>query len=183
MGIAVDDSGHAYVTGGAYTGFPTTSSAFQGTPPGGVGGGFVTKLNTDGSALVYSTYLGGTNGPNGAYAIAVDSSGDAYVTGGTGSTDFPTANAIQGTDHGNHDAFVTELTPDGSGLIYSTYLGGRGNDVGYGIAVDTSGNTYLTGNTESKDFPVDSPIQPTFVGNTSAFVSKISPLIATIPAP
>lgn len=183
MGIAVDDSGHAYVTGGAYKGFPTTSSAFQGTPPGGVGGGFVTKLNTDGSALVYSTYLGGTNGPNGAYAIAVDSSGDAYVTGGTGSTDFPTANAIQGTDHGNHDAFVTELTPDGSGLIYSTYLGGRGNDVGYGIAVDTSGNTYLTGNTESKDFPVDSPIQPTFVGNTSAFVSKISPLIATIPAP
>jgi len=187
MGIAVDGSGDSYVTGGAGPGFPTTSNAFQRTPPGGVGGGFVTKLNTDGSALVYSTYLGGTNGPTRAYAIAVDSSGDAYVTGTTGSTDFPTANAIQGTNRSRfnppQNAFVTKLDSSGSLLLYSTYLGGSNVDAANAIAVDASGNTYVTGYTESKDFPVDSPIQPTFVGNTSAFVSKISPFIATIPAP
>jgi beta-propeller repeat-containing protein len=187
MGIAVDGSGDSYVTGGAGPGFPTTSNAFQGTPPGGVGGGFVTKLNTDGSALVYSTYLGGTNGPTGAYAIAVDSSGDAYVTGTTLSTDFPTANAIQGTNRSRfnppQNAFVTKLDSSGSLLLYSTYLGGSVRDAANAIAVDASGNTYVTGYTESKDFPVDSPIQPTFVGNASAFVSKISPFIATIPAP
>jgi hypothetical protein len=179
-GIAVDSSGNAYITGGAGQGFPTTAGAFQATLPEG---GFVTKLNPDGSALVYSTYLGGTNGPSGANSIAVDSAGAAYVTGATRSTDFPIANAIQAINRGQIDAFVTELSPDGSTLIYSTYLGGSLDDSGSGIVVDASGNTYVAGYTYSNDFPVDSPVQPVNLGFANVFVSKISPLLnLTVPA-
>jgi hypothetical protein len=181
--IAVDSSGNAYLTGGAGAGFPTTANAFQATPPGGVGGGFVTKFNVDGSAVAYSTYLGGTNAPGGATSIAVDSFGDAYVTGFTGSTDFPTANAIQPINRGQVDAFVTEFTPGGSALIYSTYLGGSLNDSGSAIAVDSSGNAYVTGSTYSNNFPVDSPIQPVNLGFGSAFVSKITPFALPVPTP
>ena len=124
--IAVDSAGNAYVVGTTSSDFPT-ANAFQDTPHGSSHEVFITKLNAAGSALVYSTYLGGSNSDH-AYAIAVDSTGSAYVTGLTFSTDFPTANAFQGKHSGGgafgHDAFVAKLSPTGSALVYSTYLGG-----------------------------------------------------------
>jgi hypothetical protein len=191
QGIAVDGSGNAYVTGGAGSGFPTTSGTFQTTCGGGVycyyGDAFVTKFNASGSALVYSTYLGGSFADIG-HGIAVDSSGDAYVTGRTGSHDFPvTPGAFQTTcDDGNNcvadgDAFVTEFNASGSALVYSTFLGGNSYDSGGGIAVDSSGNAYVTGATSSGDFPVTAGAFQTTCGNPNcgisddAFVTKFNP--------
>ena len=176
-GIAVDTSGNAYVTG--YTcssDFPTTAGAFQTTFGGGLTDAFVTELNPTGSGLVYSTYLGGSGYDDG-FGIAVDASGNAYVTGFTDSTDFPTtAGAFQTTFGGFGDAFVTELNPTGSGLVYSTYLGGSDDDEGYGIAVDTSGNAYVTGYTHSSDFPTTAgAFQTTYGGDRDAFVTKLNP--------
>jgi hypothetical protein len=106
---------------------------------------FVTKLNATGTALVYSTYIGGS-GDDVGYAIAVDGSGYAYVTGDTSSTDYDvTPGAFQTTNGGNTDVFVTKLNATGTALVYSTYIGGSGGDEGYGIAVDGSGNAYVTG--------------------------------------
>jgi hypothetical protein len=162
-GIAVDPSGSAYVTG--YTAsidFPLANPA-QSSPGGGTCSdgvdtipcfdAFVTKLNPAGTALVYSTYLGGSNEDYGT-GIALDASGDAYVTGYTNSTDFPVQNALQAENAGGYDAFVAELSADGAFLIYSTYRGGSGDDIGTGIAVDSSGNAYISGYTASPDFPV-----------------------------
>ena len=105
----------------------------------------MTKINASGSALVYSTYLGGS-GIDVGQGIAVDSSGNAYVIGGTNSTDFPTTNPLQPRyGGGEDDAFVTKINPTGSALVYSTYLGGSGIDESLGIAVDSSGNAYVTG--------------------------------------
>src|SRR5207245_2803636 len=121
---ALDSSGNVYVTGNtSSTAFPTTPGAFQTTFAGGVGSGpvdaFVTKLNPTGSALVYSTYLGGSNQDYGGEAIAVDASGNAYVTGETRSSDFPTtAGAFQTTLNAFQGAFVTKLNPTGSALVY-----------------------------------------------------------------
>src|SRR5206468_9212110 len=128
---------------------PTTAGAFQ-TSKGSAGFGgdaFVTKLDPTGSALVYSTYLRGSNDDR-AWAIAVDAAGNAYVTGLTSSSDFPTTPGAFQTSYGGgySDAFVTQLNPAGSALLYSTYLGGSGDDRGYGIAVDTL-NAYVTGTT------------------------------------
>ena len=123
--IAVDSAGNAYVVGTPSTDFPT-ANAFQDTPHGS-NEVFVTKLNAAGSALVYSTYLGGSRYDVG-FGIAVDSTGSAYVTGFTSSTDFPTANAFQGKNASapfGDDAFVAKLSPAGSALVYSTYLGGE----------------------------------------------------------
>src|SRR5207253_2706350 len=118
---------------------------------------FVAKLNPLGSALVYSTYFGGS-GDDFASGIAVDSSGDAYITGYTFSTNFPTMNPLQPANAGGVDAFVAKLNPTGSALVYSTYLGGGGDDHSYGIAVDASGNAYLTGFTSSTNFPTMNPL-------------------------
>ena len=152
-GIAVDTSGNAYVTGVTYSfDFPTTAGAFQ-TTFGGFDDAFVSALNPTGSDLVYSTYLGGSINDFGL-GIAVDSSGHAYVTGYSASSDFPTtAGAFQTTYGGFDDVFVTELNLTGTGLVYSTYLGGSGDDISYGVAVNTSGNAYVTGRTKSSDFP------------------------------
>jgi len=159
-GIAVDGSGNANVTGSTYcTDFPTTIGAFQGSNNAGPSGGpnaFVTKFNPSGSGLVYSTYLGGSRADQ-ANGIAVNGAGDVYVTGRTDDTDFPTANPIQANNNAGNtagwNAFVTEFTSDGSGLAFSTYLGGSGNDTAYGIAVDGFNNTYVTGSGGSSDFP------------------------------
>jgi YVTN family beta-propeller protein len=174
-GIAVDPSGNAYVIGYTNgTNFPTTAGAFQQFNHGGYDV-FVTKLNPIGSALVYSTYLGGSSDDSGL-AIALDSAGNAYLTGQTGSSDFPTAGSspIQSTNH-LLDAFVAKLNATGSALVYSTYLGGSGYDQGQGIAVDSAGNAYVTGRTNSTDFPgtSSSSIQPTKAGPYNAFVTKI----------
>ncbi|MBI3048535.1 MAG: SBBP repeat-containing protein [Acidobacteria bacterium] len=115
---------------------------------------FVTKLNPAGSALVYSTYLGGNLNDEGV-GIAVDSAGNAYVTGFTNSANFPTtADAVQ-TAHGGGfiDTFLTKVNPSGSMLVYSTYLGGNGQDDGRAIALDAAGNAYVAGSTASNNFP------------------------------
>jgi hypothetical protein len=166
--IAVDASGNAYVTGSTTsTNFPTTPGALQTSyhgsdphlsPP--AGDAFVTKLNPTGTALVYSTYLGGS-ARDGGSSIAVDAAGDAYVTGWTHSADFPIQNALQGKTPGNSnvgsfpnsDVFVTELNPTGSGLVFSTFLGGTQDDYGFGLALGAGDNIYVAGGTLSSDFP------------------------------
>ena len=179
-GIAVDGSGNAYVTGYTVsTDFPTTAGALQ-TTYGGNNDAFVSKLNASGSALVYSTYLGGSANDYG-YGIAVDSSGNAYVVGSTASTNFPTTTgALQATNGGNNDAFVSKLNASGSALVYSTYLGGSGDDYGSGIAVDSSGNAYVSGYTNSTNFPTVLPEQAANSGSNDAFVAKFS---AAVPLP
>jgi hypothetical protein len=177
IGIAVDGSGNAYVTGSTLsTDFPT-ANALQSTSPGGQKA-FVSKFNTSGAALVYSTYLGGSQGDQGG-GIAVDGLGNAYVTGSTSSTDFPTVNAFQGSlrvvRSGYSNAFVSKLNPSGSALVYSTYLGGGGPDNGNGIAVDGMGNAYVTGTTFSINFPTFNALQSTLSLTVSAFVSKFNP--------
>jgi len=129
--------------------------------------------------LAYSTYLGGSGQFGQGQAVAVDSSGSAYVTGLTNSTDFPTKSALQGANGGARDAFISKLTPDGTALAYSTYLGGSGNDAGAGIAVDGNGAAYIAGTTSSTDFPVNNAFQTTCRGTLgfcrTAFVTKLKP--------
>jgi uncharacterized protein (TIGR03437 family) len=172
-GIAVDGAGSAYVTG--WTGsanFPT-QSPYQATRQGPKDA-FVTKLTTAGNALVYSTHLGGS-GDEWGYGIAVDGAGSAYVTGYTSSINFPTLSPYQAKNQGNIDAFVTKLTPIGNAPVYSTYLGGSGLDMGAGIAVDGTGSAYVTGSTQSADFPTQSPYQATYGENADAFATKLAP--------
>ena len=178
-GIAVDGLGNAYVTGTTFsTDFPTVHP-LQAAHGGGIDDAFVTKLNPTGSALVYSTYLGGDGGESGT-SIAVDSSGNAYVTGQTDSTDFPIQNPFQAAFGGGGvaflgDAFVTKLNAAGNALVYSSYLGGSSDDIGRSIAVDASGNAYVSGFTLSTDFPTASPIQPAFGGGLrDIFVTKLN---------
>ncbi len=184
-GIAVDASGNAYVTGyTASVDFPVVGAA-QSSPGGGTCSedgtatpcfdAFVSKLNPTGTALVYSTYLGGTDEDYGA-GIAVDSSGRAYVAGYTYSTNFPVQNALQPGNAGGVDAFVAELSSDGASLIYSTYWGGTQDDVGTGIAVDSSGDAYLSGYTDSSGFPVSPGAFQTTYGNGAhnGFVVKFN---------
>ena len=173
FGIAVDGAGNAYVTGGTSSiNFPVLNP-FQAFFPGGAVDAFVTKVNATGSALVYSTYLGG-GGDDQGFDITVDASGNAYVTGQTDSTDFPTAIPIQVVNRGLSDAFVTKLNAAGNDLDYSTYLGGSSSDFGFGIAVDASGNAYVTGQTDSTDFPTAIPIQSANGALGDAFVAKLN---------
>jgi Bacterial Ig-like domain (group 3)/Beta-propeller repeat len=180
-GIAVDSAGNAYVAGAAGPGFPITPGAFQTVCKNG-SCAYLTKLNPAGSALVYSTYLGGSVQDQ-AFGIAVDSAGNAYITGQTYSTDFPiTPGAFQtACDGGSNcyaygDAFVAKISPDGSSLVYSTFLGGSFVDYGQGITVDSSGNAYVVGITSSSDFPTMNPLQPNLRGyDGSAFVTKLNP--------
>ncbi len=176
--IAVDASGAAYVAGQTFSSnFPTTAGAFK-TTYSGAGDAFVAKLNPGGTALQYATYLGGS-GTDNAEGIALDVNGNAYVTGQTYSTDFPTVVAIQAANGGNQDsdAFVTEINSSGSALVYSTYLGGSSMDWGNAIAVDASGNAYVAGFTRSPDFPLASPLQATCggcPGFADAFVAELA---------
>lgn len=174
VGIAADGSGNAYVTGGtSSTNFPTMNP-FQPANAGGSSDAFVAKLNPTGSALVYSTYLGGSGDDHGS-GIAVDSTGNAYLEGATASTNFPTVNPLQPANGGGYDILVAKLNPTGSALVYSTYLGGNADDYGYGIALDSSGNAYVTGETQSIHFPTVNALQPLYGGETDAFVAKLDP--------
>jgi hypothetical protein len=183
--VAVDSSNNAYVTGEtASPTFPNTNSTSPvvqpkcGTDAGGTCNGsltdaFVSVIKADGSGFVYSTFLGGELNDQGL-GIAVDSVGDAYVTGVTSSTKFPLQSPLQPIIGGGADAFVAELNPTGSKLVYSTYLGGSGDDTGLAIAVDSNKNAYVTGVTGSTNFPTASPTQAQNHGDNDAFVSEIS---------
>ena len=179
--VALDSSANAFVTGQTQSStLHTTAGVLQSTF-GGVSDAFVTAIKTDGSAYIYSTYLGGSDIDIGL-AITVDSSGNAYVTGQTASSNtsakaFPTTTgAFQTTFGGNpYDAFVSKLNPTGTALAYSSYLGGPMADYGVGIAVDGGGNAYLTGRTlSSSGFPLKNPTQATFQGTSDAFVSEVN---------
>src|SRR5262249_44405844 len=137
---------------------------------------FVTKLSQDGSAFVYSTYLGGTEAGQVGYGIAADAAGDAYVSGITYCSDFPTTpESYQPEYKGEGDAFVSKLKPDGSGFVSSTFLGGSQSESAYAIAVDAAGQAYLMGTTHSTDFPTVNAFQPTFGGAYyDAFVAKLT---------
>ncbi len=186
MGIAVDAAGSAYITGHTESlDFPSTAGAYRtkcvSVPVkiaiGDIctgGDAFIAKLTPDGSALTYATYIEGTGFEVGR-AIAVDAAGNAYVTGLTNSTDFPVVNAVQGTYGGGaFDAFALKLNPSGSTLVYSTYLGGRGDDGGYGIAVDGAGNALVAGYAGSAGFPRKNQPRRTAGRERDAFVTKIS---------
>jgi hypothetical protein len=178
--IAVDASGNAYVTGDTGSAdFPTTAGVFQTTFPG-FGSGFATKLNPTGTALIYSTYLGSGSGPTRPRAIAIDGSGNAYVTGQAQSANYPTTfgSFRKSFCGGFSDAFVTKLNPDGTALVYSSYLCGSGNnsDDAFGIAVDSAGNAYVTGYTDSDAFPTTADAyQTTRAGGEDTFLAKINP--------
>jgi hypothetical protein len=172
LGIAVDGEGNAFVTGfTASIDFPT-NKPLQAANDGGDSDAFVAKLNPQGSGLVYSTYLGGTGSDYGVH-VAVDSSGNAYVTGGTSSTDFPTINPLQAANAGGTDVFISELNPTGSTLRFSTYLGGSGSDSPSRSTIDNVGNLYVTGETNSTDFPTMNPLQAAYAGANDGFVVKI----------
>jgi len=174
-------NGEAYITGQTEGYHPVTPGAPQSTF-GGYFDAYVTKLNTSGSALVYSTYLGGNGGDQGS-GIAVDSSGNAIAAGFTASTNFPVKNAFQPNMTGNNypnDAFVTKLNSGGTGFVYSTYLGGSNYSFANGVAVDSSGNAYVTGLAGAADFPTKDAFQGICGASNfnsclgSNFVSKFS---------
>lgn len=161
--VAVDNSGCAYITG--YTGpnFPLVNP-FQPSPGGGRDA-FVAKLSADGSSLVYSSYLGGSNNEwDENTKIVLDQQGNAYVAGGTSSSNFPLVNAYQTSLAGSDDIFLTKISSNGSQILYSTYLGGSYYEYGPGLAVGNNNEIYLSGTTNSADFPVLNAYQPIFGG-------------------
>jgi hypothetical protein len=190
-GIVVDAAGNAYVTGQTFSiNFPT-QNPFQGTTGDRTGDAFVAKLDNSGSTLLYSTYLAGSKSDGGA-GIAVDAAGNAYVTGVTSSSDFPTVKPVQPSLSGSSDAFIAKIDTTASGtasLVYSTYLGGSDAEGGAGVAVDSSGNAYVTGYTQSSNFPTANPLQGSSGGGTcffyysnpfsqpcpDAFIAKLNP--------
>ena len=178
-GIAVDSSGCIYVAGETHaTDFPTTTGALRTTHNGFFADSFVTKFNSSGSALVYSTFLGGMMGRNEIYGMTLDSSGCVYVTGATTALDFPTTSgAFDTTYAGNGNAFVSKLNSSGSGLVASTFLGGTVSfDAGYVIALAPSGDICVAGSAGSSDFPttLDAYDRSLSLGTSDAFVAKLN---------
>jgi hypothetical protein len=178
FGIAVDAAGAVYLTGWtSSTDFPTAGNPYQPSLAGGLDA-FVAKLSATGESLIFSTFLGGASSDQGR-AIALDASGHAFIAGQTASPDFPTLHPLQTGLKGPQDAFVAEV--DGYGaLLFSTYLGGSGTDTAAAIAVGGDGSIYLTGSTDSLDFPTLNAIQPLNAGYQDAFVTKLSPNGAAI---
>lgn len=173
-GIAVDAAGAAYITGRTYgMGFPVVGGVAT------TGAAFITKIDPAGSALVYSTYISGTDG-YASTAIAVDAVGSAYITGQTGSGFSATPGAAQ-TTGGFFDAYILKLNAAGNAIVYATFLGGSGEDRGFGIAVDSAGAAYVTGETSSSNFPVVNAVQPSPGGDgdsfldADAFLTKVNP--------
>ena len=174
--IAIDGSGNAYITGYTYSlDFPTTPGAYDTSYNGGYGDAFITKIDSTGTNLIYSTYLGG-NDSDWGLGLVIDENGAVYVTGWAGSSDFPTTLGAYDTSHnGDNDVFITKIDSTGTGLLYSTYLGGDGEDAGYGIAIDGSDNAYITGYTYSSDFPtIPGAYDTSHNGNSDAFITKIN---------
>ncbi len=184
--ISVNSNANAYITGTtSSTNFPTTSAAYDrscgtnGLCNGGSSDVFIAKLNPAGNGLVYSTYLGGSDFDQ-SLDHALDSTGNSYVTGDTFSANFPIRNGFRATAAGDSDVFVTKLNAAGNALIYSTYLGGGNADLGRGIAVNETGNAYITGQTYSTNFPTRNPRQATRGGDSDVFVTQLGPLGNTL---
>ena len=193
-GIAIDSAGNAYIVGttGAFVGgyvtsFPVTAGAFQPFNGGNAADGFLTKLNPTGTKLVYSTYLSARS-DKGGVAVAVDKSGNAFAVASGGSI-YP-VNAVQISPNRSFNVQIIKFNPQGAALVYATYLDGSGSDTPTAIALDPSGNAYITGYTTSTDFPITPGApQPTNHGDTNAFIAKIGsepgdcPAIQINPAP
>jgi hypothetical protein len=177
-GIAVDASGNVYIAG--YTDSTDFPLATLGTLPSGQPHVFVAKLDPTGANLIYADYIGGDS-QDYAYALGLDSADDVYVTGSTASSDFPLVNPYQGTYPGSFNGFLTQVSADGSSLLYSTYLGGNGSDQPASIAIDSLGEVVVAGNTTSTNFPVANAYQATMSANQGGvfgnygFVTKFSP--------
>ncbi len=174
LDIVVDDTGAAYVTGNtASTDFPVTAGAYQTEYGGGVADAFVVKINPAGDDLLYGTFLGGSGNDNGL-GIALGPNGNAYVSGRTYSTNFPVKNYYSDTNQGSTDIFVSRLNASGSDLVFSTYIGGGGQDYGWSVAADGDGNAYVGGFSESSNFPVQNPVQGTRGDGSDAIALKLS---------
>jgi len=174
LSIVVDAAGNAHIAGYTYSAnFPITSGALRSTFSG-QSKAFVLELNPSGNSLIYSTFLGGS-GNDYATGIAVDSTGQAYISGYTASVDFPVSSTAFQSSYGGgeFDGFFAKLNPAGSQLVYATYLGGIGNDTAYAVALDPAGNVYLTGQTQSSNFPVLQALQITS-SQSDAFVVKLN---------
>jgi len=182
-GIAVGGDGAIYVTGWTNSlDFPVSAGAFDATieqpaPPEIGRDAFVAKLDPTGQSLEWATYLGGSSTEFEVVYAAVDANGHVFVSGATKSSDFPvTAGAFQPDLHGEVDGFVAKLLPDGSDLVYATYLGGTGLETPQTVAIDADGDAYVTGVTGSSDFPTTpGSFQPNWGGNADAFVAKLAP--------
>ena len=177
--VTVDSAGNTYLTGTAESIDLPTETPYQPYPNDGKKNAFVMKLNSEGTSLLYATYLGG-NADDEGLAIAVDSSGAAYVAGYTDSTDFPTANPLRASNNGDRDGFVTKLNANGNSLIYSTYLGGSGSDLAFAIAADAEGSFYVAGSTTSTSLSTANPYQANLGGMRDAFVTKFSATGSTL---
>ncbi|HXV44190.1 MAG TPA: SBBP repeat-containing protein, partial [Anaerolineae bacterium] len=175
--IAVDSAGHAYVTGLAYPGFPSTPGVFDPTIDGVFSDAFIAKLNPDGNGLIYATFLGG-NDFDAGQGISLDEAGNAFVVGYTTSPNFPTTpGAFDSTLTDEADAFVAKLNADGTALNYATLLGGSSNlDFGLSITSDALGYAYVAGFTQAADFPTTAEVSTAgyFGGWTDAFAAKIN---------
>jgi hypothetical protein len=182
-GIAVDQAGQAYLsTGCNYADFPTTPGAYSRCSGNGDDAAVV-KLSADGSSFVHGTAIGGADPSGGEWFedVAVDSAGNTYLVGGSSAADFPTTpNALQRTSGGGTDVVVVKFNSDFSELLYSTYLGGSGEDVGLGIAIDGDGNAYITGRTTSTNLPTANPLQPANAGGYDAFVAVVNSDASTL---
>ncbi len=172
--IVIDNSGCFYVTGRTSSSDFPVKNAWQNNYGGGQYDLFLTKFKPDGSELVFSTYLGGS-GDEYYMSLALGNSGSVYIGGFTDSTDFPTKNPYQETNRGDYDIVISKFSPDGSQLLYSTYLGGTGEDWHGVLTLDNSGYIYITGSTYSDDFPTKAPYQSTYRGSRDAFFSILSP--------
>ena len=184
-GIAVDSSDNAYVTGATLsTNFPLQDPIQASSAS--LEDAFVAKFDPDptlpdpNDALIYSTYLGGDARDFGN-SIAVDTSGNAYITGSTGSNDFPTEDAFQPNRGSLRDAFVAKINPSGEAILYSTYIGGTANELGGSIAVDSAGNVYVVGTTESTNFPTQGPLQGSNAGQKDVLCEQAESLRGHLP--
>jgi hypothetical protein len=178
LGITLDAAGNVYIAGWTNSAdFPVTPWSLQ-TTSGGGRDAFAAKLDAAGS-LMYNTYLGG-NGQDSGTGIAVDASGNAYISGNTSSANFPVYRAVQGTNRGRQDAFVAGLNSSGVAVVFSTYLGGAVDESANAIAVDAAGNIYIAGDTNSSDFPTLNAFQPALGGNQDAFIAKLNPATASL---
>lgn len=177
--ITTDDKGYAYITGSALSGFPTTVGAYDVSNNGSFDA-FVTKLDTNASSLIFSTYIGGSGNYEDGFDIITDTSYNVYITGRTSSSNFPTTlGCYDNTFNGGsgpfpYDAFIAKLNSSGSSLLFSTFIGGTDNDEAYGLDIDNNNNVYITGYTESPDFPITTGAYDTTNNSSDAFILKLN---------